>query len=178
MSQDTATETGLLNDIAFFGSLDGAERIAVEDICQRYALPIGQRFIHEGDTSRDLYILHRGAVRVLKQDNGEPCELASLRAETVFGEMALIKGEPRSATVEVIQPAELVRIDADGFHERLANNDLVAYKIAYAILDRLATRQAYVNQELLGLSAQAAAQCLAPDKIIRLYNECLEKGAV
>lgn len=178
MSQDTATETGLLSDIAFFGSLDGAERIALEDICQRYALPIGQRFIHEGDTSRDLYILHRGAVRVLKQDNGEPCELASLRAETVFGEMALIKGEPRSATVEVIQPAELVRIDADGFHERLANNDLVAYKIAYAILDRLATRQAYVNQELLGLSAQAAAQCLAPEKIIKLYNECLEKGAV
>lgn len=177
MAQQTELAPETLRGIKLFNSLSDAELADLATIGQALAVGIGERFIHEGDTSRDLYVLHRGAVRVLKQDDDGPVELASPRAEAVFGEMALVQGHPRAASVEAIQPSELIRLDADAFHAWLAAGQLTAYKLAYAILERLTIRQACLNREIIGLSAQAA-QCADSDTILNLRNSLYEQDLV
>src|SRR5690606_40205105 len=61
----------------------------------------------------------------------------------IFGEMSLMTGEPRSATIQALSDCELVKVDKAAFHEILA----AAPEIAEKITDVLAARQSERSEE-------------------------------
>ena len=80
----------------------------------------GETIFHAGDPGEAMHIVIEGAVKVeLPSPNGDtPAILATIEPGGFFGELALLDGEPRSATVVALQQTETLVLDRQRF-ERL-----------------------------------------------------------
>ncbi len=77
-------------------------------------LPDGAMVIREGEPGTSFYFLAGGTVRVFSTDSlGQQNDLAQLHAGSLFGEMALISSQPRTASVAVVGEADLLEITRD-----------------------------------------------------------------
>ncbi len=106
-----------------------------------HRLVAGHVIFRQEDPGESCFLLARGAVRVLVKKIGrdgtaEESEVASLSAPAIFGEMSLITGTPRSATVQVLEEVDLLEL---GPNTLAAIGDELPY-IAQT-LDRLAERR-------------------------------------
>lgn len=98
----------------------------------------GSIVFKEGDPGDCLYIVASGRVEVFtRKDSGNEIKLNSLSVAEVFGEMALLDGLPRSATVKVSEKAILFYINRTDFNLFLMQNPDVALKIIETISRRL-----------------------------------------
>ena len=88
---------------------------------------------HEGEIGEHLYFIARGEAAVYK---GERI-IAILKAGETFGEMSLLTGEPRSATVMAVSPMELYAIDKQGFEAILNRSPHLAKSISQTLVRRL-----------------------------------------
>ncbi|THD37682.1 MAG: cyclic nucleotide-binding domain-containing protein [Sphingomonas sp.] len=88
----------------------------------------GQKIVEEGGTDRDIYVVRVGSMIVEKEIGGKPIFLNYLPAGSYFGEMALIDGRPRVATVRAAIRSELVKLDGDAFARLLAAKPALAAK--------------------------------------------------
>lgn len=82
----------------------------------------GNAIVKEGDPGDAFYFLRSGMVKVGKMREGREIVLAYLSAGQYFGEMALLSGEPRSATVSAIDKVEVIRLGKDHFLAFLGNH--------------------------------------------------------
>ncbi|MCW1382162.1 cyclic nucleotide-binding domain-containing protein [Novosphingobium sp. KCTC 2891] len=80
----------------------------------------GDTIIREGDDDRDIYVIRVGSMIVEKEVGGKPVFLSYLPAGSYVGEMALIDGGQRTATVRAAIKSEVIRIDGDAFSRVLA----------------------------------------------------------
>jgi len=95
---------GFLASVPIFKSISTSERRAVAEALDTVVYNHGKVIIQQGDTDGDtFYIVRSGRAVVLKQEGDkEPVEVVQLKAGDFFGERALIRNEPRAATVKVI----------------------------------------------------------------------------
>jgi CRP-like cAMP-binding protein len=76
--------------------------------------------MHQGDPGDALHIVAAGAVKIiLPSAEGEEAIIATLRPGDFFGELALLDGEPRSATVSALEPSETFALPRLVFMELL-----------------------------------------------------------
>jgi CRP-like cAMP-binding protein/Fe-S-cluster-containing hydrogenase component 2/thioredoxin reductase len=80
----------------------------------------GEAIITEGEEGRDIFVIRRGSMVVEKAIGGRPVFLSYLPAGSYVGEMALIDGGPRTATVRAAIKSEVIRLDGDSFARLLA----------------------------------------------------------
>jgi cAMP-dependent protein kinase regulator len=74
-------------------------------------LPGGAHVLREGEAGESFFFVATGAVRVYATDGlGRQQELATLGENAVFGEMALLSAQPRTASVEVVGEADLLEV--------------------------------------------------------------------
>ena len=77
-------------------------------------LPDGAPVIREGDEGASFFLVGRGEVRVTRSTgNGTAVELSRLREGALFGEMALLGAQPRSASVWVVDEADLLEVSRE-----------------------------------------------------------------
>ena len=123
-STDDASDlplVGILRTIPYFAAvMDGvgpAVLPQIEPLLSYFGVPAGTVLFCEGEPAEDAYVLVSGRVGVLvgaKTAAGEP-PLAQIGAAEIFGEMGLISGEPRSATVIALRDSDLVRVPRAAF---------------------------------------------------------------
>ncbi len=77
----------------------------------------GERIIAEGDPAGPMYLVEQGRLRVFSTHNGETHDLAFLRDGEYFGELSLVNGSPRAATVEALTACRLFSLSPDAFKE-------------------------------------------------------------
>ena len=79
---------------------------------------------HQGDPGDALYVVASGRVKVMlpSPDAGEPAILATLGRGQFFGELAMLDGEPHSASVVALEPTETLVLGRDDF-ERLFESE-------------------------------------------------------
>lgn len=82
----------------------------------------GQVVVREGDPGEAMYLLQEGQVRVYTCKGDNQIELAVLGAGACVGEVALLTGTPRTATVEAIEPCKVLC-----FHKSQIDEILRAY---------------------------------------------------
>ena len=70
--------------------------------------PAGAVIFEEGDPGSRMYVIQSGEVRILKRVGAREITLARLGAGEAFGEMALLEGQPRSATAIVEAPSRIL----------------------------------------------------------------------
>lgn len=114
----------------------------------------GDTFFQEGEKGQSFFILLGGQVSVEKMIKGKPVQLATLKAGECFGEMALVDGKPRSASVRAVENTISMRFSReklDGYPEAAA---YVYRNIAKILVERLAesnTTTAQLKTELAAL---------------------------
>jgi CRP-like cAMP-binding protein len=118
---------------------------AIEEILQRVYkrhLAAGELLFHAGDPGDALYIVERGAVEVVQPtgDSGGEQSIAELGAGKTFGEMALLSGAPRTATVRAKTRTDLLQIDKPDFDHLVATDRQLA-----TVLERLSHERAVSN---------------------------------
>ena len=99
----------------------------------------GEIIAAQGDAAGELYIIDRGEVVVeLPREDKSPREVARLGSGKFFGEMGLMTGEQRKASVRAAEECELLVISHDAFQSTLASNTGVIEKISELLLQRQA----------------------------------------
>lgn len=77
---------------------------------QALVLPAGQYVFRQGEASDEMYLLTRGAAYVLVEDEGQERVINELGSGAVLGEIAMLAGERRSASIRTVTSSTLVRI--------------------------------------------------------------------
>jgi CRP-like cAMP-binding protein len=96
----------------------------------------GERVIEEGSPGDSFFVIDRGEVEVSKNMGGARRTLARLMEGQFFGEMALLTGEPRAATVDAVTDVDLFTIDKAAFHGILVANPAIAVDISTILAER------------------------------------------
>src|SRR6185295_3876394 len=77
----------------------------------------------EGQEGNDAYVVESGRIGVYKMTDGKPVRLAVLEKGAMFGEMAAITGERRSATTIALEATVVVRISKATIQQKMAACD-------------------------------------------------------
>ena len=106
------TDAALLAEVPFFQLLDEAERTALAEQLEIVRIPSGQMVFSHGDPGDELYVIREGEVEVFfKDDTGERIVLEHADRGHFFGEISLLDGGPRTASVLVTRDLEALRLD-------------------------------------------------------------------
>jgi CRP-like cAMP-binding protein len=120
----------------------GLSQEALEKLVQQLTLVHlghGEVLFREGDPGDALYVIVEGEVAVLAE--GPPrVEMARLGPGSFIGEVALMTDQPRSATVQAIADAELLRIDRKTLSNVLSTHGEVLAAVLRFVRDRLVDR--------------------------------------
>ena len=109
----TSTERQLLQ---MFGSgLTPDDIREVVDTAKIVQVPAGKAIITEGEQDKDIYVIRVGSMIVEKEVGGKPVFLSYLPAGSYVGEMALIDGGMRTATVRAAIKSEVIKVDGEAF---------------------------------------------------------------
>ena len=95
----------------------------------------GELIYQQGDTGNVMYVIRSGQVRISRADSHGEILLATLGAGDFFGEMSLISGGRRSATVIAETPVELEVITRSAFLEHV--KDPLAIRVMQGLSERL-----------------------------------------
>lgn len=106
-------------------------------ILERRFVAAGTILIHEGDEAHNAYLLQSGAVSVFtKAGDGKEIELARLGIGEICGEMALFNQKRRSASVRVVEDANVIIISKLSLKEKVEKAD----PMLRAVIDMLVKR--------------------------------------
>ena len=109
-----------LEKTRLFGALDQETltRLAGRAIERTYKK--GQLIFYQGDPAEALFVVIEGRIKVVVvNEDGDEMLLVTLEPVEVFGELALIDGEPRSASAETLEPTKLLVLTRTTFLEAL-----------------------------------------------------------
>ena len=147
----------LLRSLELFAPLTADEQQALATQLIPTPLGEGDMATKQGEPSESLYILARGDVAVFRDGEHSGARgrkrLATLSAPAFFGEMGLLTGQARTATVEAISDALCYRLDKQGFEAIIRARP----EIADAMSKTVAERSAANDATLASLSAEARA---------------------
>ncbi len=110
----------------------------------------GTVLFREGDLGKDMFIIQKGKVSIRKRVGTGEKVLAELGDGEFFGEMALLMGMDRSATVEVIEDSKVLVIGPDTFESLLKSNVQIAVKMLRKLAERLRALDERLEKVLLG----------------------------
>jgi CRP/FNR family cyclic AMP-dependent transcriptional regulator len=138
----SATNFGLslvvLRNVPLFSGLNEAELDKLSKVAGRKRVARGTFIVRAGDSTDSLYILLSGRAKVTNFDEeGREIILAWLNPGEFFGEMGLVDGSPRSASVMAMEPCELLNISSDAFTRCMQDNFEVAQKLMQILVRRL-----------------------------------------
>ena len=126
----------------------------------------GDCITRQGAVAHWLYLVIRGDAQVQVQGPQGPLLLNRLHDGDFFGEMGMLTGEPRAASVVALTDVECYRLDKQGFAEILQKRPEIATEISALVEARNAQRDAALAQ--LGQAAHAHGDVL--DGILRFFS--------
>ena len=148
--------TAALASMDLFASLTDAERASLARQLTTSPYVAGERIFEASQPADSLYLLAQGHVEIIRERDkgGLTVKLATLEAPAYFGEMGLLLGQPRIATVAAVDDALCYRLDKRGFDSILRGRPALAEALARI----LAERQAENDAKLQALDAEARAE--------------------
>ncbi len=150
--RDREARLAALESVPLFAALTAEERERLAPGLARAPFAPGEAMVVQGRQVHDLYILTRGEadVRITVPDT-PPRVVSRIAAPDIFGEMGMLTGEPRRATVIAVGETECWRLGKEKFREVLRERPA----IAEAISRTLASRQVELAMATEGLSEES-----------------------
>ena len=98
----------------------------------------GQTIMREGDPADSFMVLTRGAASVRQNGPDGEREVSTLKPGDFFGEIGLLTGRPRNATVRATAPTEVLELDAAGFRDLIESSTETKQRLQTSMEQRLA----------------------------------------
>lgn len=128
----------LLRSVQLFSDLEQGELERFSRVAVPRSFPTGTRVFHEGDSSDACYIVRDGTFRVTREHtDGRAITLATLGPGELFGELAMLDGDRRSASAEALTDGELLALPAGDVRALLARHPEIALKLVAGLVRRL-----------------------------------------
>ena len=149
MSDAEEKTVQLLRSVPLFAELDETELSRIASVAVPRGFPEGTRVFHEGDHSDACYVVKSGTFRVTREHpDGRAITLATLEAGDIVGELAMLDGEVRSASVETLGgDGELLALPAADMLSLLERNPEITVKIAAALTRRLRAANERISRQ-------------------------------
>ena len=128
----------LLGRIELFRGFSDAERAELETLMRERVFRRGACVVRQGGPGGSLFILAEGALDVVWERDGAEAPLGRLVPGDVFGEMSLLTGQPRSATVRAATDAVVFEVDKDHLDPILRRRPELAEGLAAMVAGRQA----------------------------------------
>lgn len=108
----------------------------------------GEVICRQGEPAGQMYIVQSGRVLVVREEQGSQFVIRELTEGDVFGELAVLERQPRSATVRASGTARVLTLDTQAFLRRVHEDPSLAYRMLLtmsqwirSLTDELARRQ-------------------------------------
>lgn len=123
----------LIKRVPLFGGLSKRELDEVAGIADELAMDAGSELTHEGAAGHEFLVLVEGTADVRRKGR----KVNTLGSGDFLGEIALITGVPRTATVTTTAPARMLVITARDFRSLLRRTPSIQLKVLEALASRL-----------------------------------------
>jgi serine/threonine protein phosphatase PrpC/CRP-like cAMP-binding protein len=143
-----------LMKMPLFQRLSEREILRVMQVAEVIAYQPGQVVVREGDKGDELFIVLTGRTQIARGDT----VLNEAGPGEHFGEMALIRAMPRTATVSAVEPTEIIGIRRADFFEILRKEHELAVKLLWQFLGVLADRLEQTSRDLSSARQELAAE--------------------
>jgi len=115
-AEEAQLPISLINEIDLFQHLSDKVKTKLSNRMIYHHFQVDDIVFKQGDTGDSLFVIREGVVGVwIKMNNGEAIEVARLGAGSFFGEMALLTGEPRTASIITKTEAFVYEIKKNDF---------------------------------------------------------------
>jgi CRP-like cAMP-binding protein len=97
----------------------------------------GEIIVRQGDVGNCMHVVQSGQVEVMKEMNGVETSLTVLGEGGIFGEMALLGKEVRSATVRALREVRILTVDKKTFLRWMSQDPTVAFHVVEMMSKRI-----------------------------------------
>lgn len=149
-----ALKRDVLVKMPLFSRLQERELLRIMQVVEVIAFEADQDVVREGDRGDELFIVLSGAVQIIRGDS----VITEFGVGEHFGEMALIRSMPRSATVKAVNASELIVLRRGDFFEILRKEHELAVKLLWQFLGVLADRLDQTSRDLTSAREELAAE--------------------
>lgn len=138
-----------LNEIELFKNRKAETLAALEQRMEKRSYKIGDKIFKRGDTGDELFLIRKGAVRImLPLSEKQSHHLGTFGRGAFFGEMAFLDGDVRSADAVAFFDTELYVLTRKAFDSVSEEHKKLALGLMEGIASVLASRLRYTNSEL------------------------------
>lgn len=145
------------------------------DLCQvahrirRHRYTRGEILFSQGDEGETCYVVTKGRLHgCMEYDDTTPAVEFDVGPGAILGEMSLMTGLPRTATISVSEEAELLEIPEDAFGALISLNPRIPKVLSQLVADRAAT-DAAAFERLKRIAAEDLAQRVKPENILKRF---------
>jgi len=132
----------LLRRVSLFAALDASALTGLAGHLRRRTFRHGTMLFHKDQAGDSLYVIETGRVRLfVPAEGGEEMTVDIAGPGEVFGELALLDGQPRSASAEAVEDTVAHTLDRETFQQALAS----VPGLAPALLELLSARLRHVT---------------------------------
>ena len=143
-------EYEVLRRVPFFAEIEPAKLKLLAFMSERVAFDAGKRLFRQGDPGDAAYLIIAGEAEVIAETPAGPLVLATLGANEIVGEMAILGNVPRAATVRAKGWLITLRISKEPFMRMVREFP----SMAVAMMRELAERLAATNNQLSAAQAE------------------------
>jgi small-conductance mechanosensitive channel/CRP-like cAMP-binding protein len=148
---DPAIAEAMLRGVQIFASLSDEQWTALARAARVRLYAERELIVRQGDAGSSMFVVSSGTVSVTLDPSG--IEVARLGPGDFFGEMSLLTGDPRTATVTAVRDSELLEIDAGSFRRFVLDNPAVVELVG----DAVKAREVQLEEHRAAGTAPAAA---------------------
>ena len=160
-----------LKSVNIFSDLSESELNSIQEICKTRKYPKNSMIILEEEMGDVVFIVMSGTVKITRvNDEGKEVILAMLGSGEVFGEMAILDGESRSANALSQENCEVVTINREDFLSLLKTNN----KVSLNLMTEFAIRLRKSDQQIEALSLDDAEHRIG----VSILNLAEELGVI
>ena len=123
----------LIRRVPLFKECSKRELQEIAALADEVAIPEGRKLTSEGATGKEFVVIVQGAADVRRRGR----KVNALRSGDFLGEIALITGAPRTATVTTTMPTRVLVITAQAFRSLLRRTPSLQLKVLEALAERL-----------------------------------------
>jgi hypothetical protein len=136
-SLTTIEKMMLVRQVPMFAQLDADDLEELASVVEERKFDTGKELFREGDVGDAVYLVVRGKVRVVVGTNGAEKTLNELGPGSVIGEMAVLDGAPRSATVRALERTRALRVPGEGFKRVMSERPEMSEAIVAELVRRM-----------------------------------------
>jgi small-conductance mechanosensitive channel/CRP-like cAMP-binding protein len=131
---DPAAAERVLRQVSIFSALSDDERAELASTVKSNLFAAGDLVVRQDEQGSSMFVVARGEVAVTVGAANQ--EVAVIRPGGFFGEMSLLTGDPRTATVRTQVDSELIEITAEAFRRFVLANPSVVEQVSEAVATR------------------------------------------